>query len=139
MNSLRLRSVIAFIVAAFVEPAIAAPPPAGVYACYEARYTQGAPGCVQSSIGCFGIAITPSPVMMFGLIDGANYSDYDGHRGHYKFDQGSGLLTMTDGALRGVHYKKVADWSFRKLDDKNQQTSFTCPLDKKKNPLVRPW
>ena len=77
-----------------------AQPPTGVYACYEARYQQGAPGCVNS---------------------------------------GTGILSMTDGSLHGVKYKRVADWSFRKLDDAGKETAFTCPLDPKKNIQHRPW
>jgi len=139
MKQTTQRSMLAAAVALVAVPAIASQPPSGVYACYEASYTQGAPGCVPSSVGCFGIAIKIAPVMMFGLIDETTYSDYDGHRGRYSFDQGSGVITMSDGSLRGVRYKKIDEWSFVKLDDKNRKTAFTCPLDKKKNPLVRPW
>lgn len=123
---------------AFATAASAAQPPTGVYACYEARYTQGAPGCVQSSIGCFGIAIIVTPVMYFGLVDGQNYLDYDGHGGHYQYNPGNSIITMTDGSLHGVQYKRVADWSFQRLDN-GKATAFTCPLDKKKTVYQRPW
>jgi hypothetical protein len=123
---------------ALATSAIAAQPPTGVYACYEARYTQGAPGCVPSSIGCFGMAIVVTPVMYFGLVDGQNYLDYDGHGGHYAYNAGTGIIAMTDGSLNGVQYKRVADWSFRRLD-KGKETSFTCPLDSKKDVHHRPW
>lgn len=119
--------------------AVAAQPPLGVYACYEARYEQGAPGCVQTSLGCFGMRIIVTPVMYFGLLDGTTYSDYDGRTGHYVYNPATSLISMTDGSLHGVRYKRVADWSFRKLDDSGKETAFTCPLDKGKDPRKHPW
>ena len=114
-------------------------PPVGVYACYETRATMNAPGCMRTNVGCLGMQITPAPVMMFGLIDGQTYSDYDGKRGRYAYDGASGMLTMTDGSRQGWRYKRVAEWSFRALDAQGKETSFTCPLDAKKDPLKRPW
>lgn len=119
--------------------ALRTPPPTGVYACYTAHPTYGAPGCVQSSVGCLGVQIEVAPVMMFGLIDGATYSDYDGHKGPYTYDSASGILTMTDGSHQGWHYKRVAATAFQHSDEKGQESPYTCPLDEKKNPLKRPW
>jgi hypothetical protein len=133
------RIVATLIAVVFATAANAAQPPTGVYACYEARYQQGAPGCVQTSIGCFGMAIVIAPVMYFGLVDGRNYLDYDGHGGHYVYDSATGIIAMVDGSLHGVKYKRVGDWSFRKLDDKGKETAFTCPLDPKKKIQHRPW
>jgi len=115
------------------------PPAPGVYACYEARPAMNVPGCVRSSLGCMGIVVTPAPVMMFGLIDGTTYSDYDGKRGHYSYDAQSGILAMTDGSREGWKYKHTGDWSFRAIDAKGEETAFSCPLDEKKDPLKRPW
>ena len=115
------------------------PPAPGVYACYETRAAMNVTGCVRSSLGCMGFVFTPAPVMMFGLIDATTYSDYDGKRGHYTYDAQSGILTMTDGSREGWKYKHTADWSFRALDAKGEDTSFNCPLDDKKDPLKRPW
>jgi hypothetical protein len=130
----------ALAMAGALVPAVAsAGPPPGVYACYEARMAMNAPGCVRSSLGCMGISITVAPVMMFGLIDGATYSDYDGHHGRYSYDAGSGMLTMLDGSRQGWQYKRVAEWSFRAVDPAGKELAFTCPLDAKKDPLRRPW
>lgn len=115
------------------------PPAPGVYACYETRAAMNVPDCVRSSLGCMGFVVTPAPVMMFGLIDATTYSDYDGKRGHYVYDAQSGILTMTDGSRDGWKYKHTADWAFRALDAKGAETSYTCPLDDKKDPLKRPW
>ncbi len=134
-----VRMAAALVVGAIGQAAAQSVPPAGVYACYEVKATFGQPGCVQSNIGCMGMSITPAPVMMFGLIDGSSYSDYDGKRGKYSYDGAAGVLTMLDGSRQGWTYKRVGDWSFRALDREGKETSFTCPLDAKKDPLKRPW
>ena len=139
VNTKRLAAVALIISLACAVPASAAQPPTGVYVCYEARYTQGAPGCVPSAIGCFGMQIVVVPVMYFGLVDGQSYLDYDGNGGHYAYNPGNGIITMTDGSLHGVRYHKTGDWSFRKLDDQGKETAFTCPLDPKKDVHHRPW
>ena len=107
----------------------AATPPTGVYACYEPHLGLR-PGQMTFQV---------APTVMFGLIDATTYSDYDGKRGHYSYDAAQNILTLTDGSRQGWRYKKVADWSFRMLDPKGQETSYTCPLDAKKDPLKRPW
>ncbi len=76
-------------------------PPTGVYGCYDARMGVNVPGCIRTSMGCTGLVITPTPVAMFGLIDGSTYSDFDGHRGHYTYDAAAGLIAMTDGSRKG--------------------------------------
>lgn len=114
-------------------------PPAGVYACYSVRSVPNAPGCVRTAMGCFGMKIEVAPTVMFGLIDGTTYSDYDGKRGHYKYDAQSGRLTMIDGSRQGWSYKRVASWSFRMLDPQGKETAYTCPLDPKKDVSKRPW
>src|SRR3954466_5946580 len=91
-------------------------PPPGVYGCYSARSVQGAPGCMRTSLGCFGMQIQVAPTVMFGLIDGSTYSDYDGKKGHYSYDKQSGVLTMTDGSRKGWTYKRVDFWAFRMMD-----------------------
>ncbi len=134
-------AVTALAIAGAAVPAIAraAGSPRGVYGCYEARAAMNVPGCVRSSLGCMGVRITIAPVVMFGLIDGTTYSDYDGHRGHYRYDNGSGILTMLDGSRRGWRYKRVGNWSFRMLDQAGKETPYTCPLEPGKDPLRRPW
>ena len=107
----------------------AASPPAGVYGCYEAAPSM--------SSGRMSIRITPAPVMMFGLIDAATYSDYDGKRGRYAFD--GAVLTMLDGSRQGWRYQKVGDWAFQALDAAGELTSYTCPLEPQKDPARGPW
>ena len=114
-------------------------PPAGVYSCYEARMAPNAPGCIRSNIGCFGLVITPTPVAMFGLIDGSTYANYDGGRGHYRYDAGTGVLEMTDGPRQGWHYRKKAEWSFTLIGNEDGQEHFTCPLETAKDPNKGPW
>lgn len=110
-------------------PAQAAAPPPGVYGCYEPH--------LGARIGQMTFEVAPT--VMFGLLDTTTYSDYDGKRGKYAYDAGTGLLTMTDGARQGWRYKKVAEWSFQMIDAKGQETSYTCPFEPGKDPLKRPW
>jgi len=114
-------------------------PPAGVYSCYDARMGYGVPGCIRTSMGCTGLVITPMPVVMFGLIDGSTYSDYDGHHGHYKYDAAAGVITMTDGSRQGWRYRKSAEWSFGLIDNTTGKELYTCPLETAKNPNRGPW
>ena len=115
-------------------------PPAGVYSCYDVRMGYGVPGCIRTAIGCTGMVITPMPVVMFGLIDGSTYSDYDGHHGHYKYDAETGIVTMIDGTRKGWRYRKSAEWSFRLIDNNNADKElYTCPLETTKNPNRGPW
>lgn len=107
----------------------AAEPPVGVYGCYE-PHLGARPGLMTFQV---------APTVMFGLIDGTTYSDYDGKRGTYAYDSGTGVLTMTNGSRQGWRYKKVGEWSFRMLARNGQETSYTCPLEANKNPLQRPW
>ena len=85
------------------------------------------------------LQIMPMPVVMFGLIDGSLYSDYDGKHGHYTHDVGQGVLTMTDGSRQGWRYHKVGDWAFQLIDNKTGNEIYTCPIDRTKDPSTRPW
>lgn len=114
-------------------------PASGVYGCYEARTTYGAPGCVRTAVGCIGMQVELRPVMMFGLLDRTTYSDYDGRTGHYTYDGGTGVLTMTDGSRRGWRYKRTAATAFQALDRNGATTAYSCPLEKGKNPRRHPW
>lgn len=106
----------------------AAAPPVGVYGCYDARMDYK-----------MQLVITPMPFVMFGLIDSNTYSDYDGHHGHYTYDEASGMLTMTDGSRQGWRYHKVGTWAFRMIDNNSQKEIYTCPFDAGKNPVRGPW
>jgi hypothetical protein len=114
-------------------------PPTGVYSCYEARMVPNAPGCVRTNLGCFGMVITPMPVVMFGLIDSSRYADYDGKLGHYRFDPGQGLLLMTDGPRQGWRYHKKDNWAFTLIGNEDGQEHYTCPLETGKDPHKGPW
>ena len=50
---------------------------------------------------------------------------------------------MTDGPLKGIKYQRTGKASdnphFRMLDDKGQQTAFTCPKEGTKDPHKHPW
>ena len=114
-------------------------PPGGVYSCYDARMDVNVPGCVRTAMGCTGLVITPMPVVMFGLIDGATYADHDGKQGHYTYDPAAGILAMTDGPRQGWRYRKTAEWSFTLIDNQTGQDHYTCPLEKAKDPRHGPW
>lgn len=114
-------------------------PPSGVYSCYDTRMGVGVPGCIRTSMGCTGLVITPMPFVMFGLIDGATYSDYDGHHGHYSYDAAAGLITMTDGSRQGWRYRKAAEWSFTLIDNNTGKEIYACPLETGKDPNHGPW
>lgn len=134
-----MRSALAAVGLAFLLPATAyaEAPPVGVYSCYDVRMAYGVPGCVRTSVGCYGMVITPMPVAMFGLVDGSTYADYDGEQGHFTF--ADGILTMTDGPRQGWRYRKIAGWSFRLIDNRSGKEVYTCPLEKTKNPTRGPW
>lgn len=123
-----IRSVLAGLASLAITHAAAAAPPVGVYSCYDA--TINFKGQLQ---------ITPTPFAMFGLIDGATYSDYDGHHGRYTYDAGSGTITMTDGARQGWRYRKTGDWAFTLIDNKTGKTIYTCTLETAKDPRKGPW
>lgn len=109
-------------------PAFAeAPPPVGVYECLDQN-------------------IQINPVLMFGLLDGKTYSNYDGKTGHYRYDFKSRQLIMIDGPFEGYHYTRTehpdpatgAD-SFRMLDAQGQPTAFECPHNHVKDAHKHPW
>ena len=110
----------------------AAGPPAGVYGCYD-------PQMQFSPVSGFHLVITPTPVAMFGIIDGSTYSDYDGHHGHYTYDSAGGILAMTDGSRQGWRYRSTANWSFTLISNKDGKEWYTCPLERGKNPAHGPW
>jgi hypothetical protein len=102
-------------------------PPTGVYQCYSARPYRGQ------------IQIEVAPVVMFGLLDKTTYSDFDGKKGHYTYDGGTGILTMTDGSRQDWRYKRVAQTAFHHIDPQGKDTAYTCPLLTGKDPLKHPW
>jgi hypothetical protein len=127
--SMAVRSAFLSLVACLAAPvAWAAGPPTGVYSCYDARMDYK-----------MQLAITPMPFVMFGIIDAATYADYDGHHGHYSYDEGSGVLAMTDGSRQGWRYHKVDSWTFRLIDNSKGTEIYTCPFTPGKNPLRGPW
>ena len=107
-------------------------PPIGVYSCYDATMS-------FSPISGSQLKITPTPVAMFGVIDGTSYADWNGHLGHYAYDVATGTLTMTDGSREGWRYRKTAAWSFTLIDNHSGKEIYTCPLETAKNPSHGPW
>jgi len=107
-------------------------PPKGVYSCYDVRMG-------FSATGGSNLVITPTPFAMFGLIDATTYSDWDGHHGHYAYESGRGIITMTDGSRQGWRYRKTADWAFTLIDNRTGKEIYTCPLETAKNPSHGPW
>jgi hypothetical protein len=103
-------------------------PPRGVYGCYDVRMDYK-----------MQMVITPMPFVMFGLVDGSTYADYDGHHGHYSYDAATGVLTMHDGTREGWRYHNVGNWSFRMIDSKTGTEIYSCPYDAAKNPDRGPW
>lgn len=108
-------------------------PPTGVYSCFDTQL-HFSPVTKRSDL-----VITPMPFVMFGLIDGSTYADWDGHRGHYSYDPAQGILTMTDGSRSGWRYHKASDWSFRLIDNQTGKEIYSCPRDAAKNPSHGPW
>jgi hypothetical protein len=119
-----------FCAAAFLSfPAAAAgSPPVGVYSCYDATMNFK-----------MQLQITPMPFVMFGLIDASTYADFDGKHGHYSYDTGTGVLTMTDGSRQGWRYHKVGEWSFTLIDNAKGSEIYTCPYEAGKDPSRGPW
>lgn len=125
--SRRVTLLLAALATLAAAPAWAAPP-TGVYGCYDVRFDYQ-----------MRMVITVMPFVMFGLIDAATYSDYDGHHGAYTYDEATGILTMTDGPREGWRYEKTSDWSFTLIDNKTGKLIYTCPLDAAKSPAKGPW
>lgn len=130
-NLFRLGVAAAGLLSAFASSAADAPP-VGVYGCYDVRMG-------FSPVSGNNLVVTPAPFVMFGLIDDATYSDWDGHHGHYTYDPANGILTMTDGSRQGWRYHKAAEWSFRLIDNQTEKEIYTCPLQRGKNPARGPW
>ena len=128
MPAIRFGHVLALAGLLATTAARASDPPAGVYGCYDAKMDYR-----------MQLVITPMPFVMFGLIDGDTYGDWDGHRGHYRYDQAAGVLTMIDGSRQGWRYHKVDEWGFRLIDNSNGTEMYTCPFTPGKNPARGPW
>jgi hypothetical protein len=88
-------------------------------------------GCYSSS------ASGPS----FTLVDGSTYKSRQGASGHYKYDGGSGVLTILDGPYKDIRYLKVSSaFSFRVLrGDTMEMSTISCPVNVGKDPNKRPW
>jgi hypothetical protein len=87
-----------------------------------------------------------APTLMFGLIDGATYGNYDGLTGHYRYDAKLRQLIFIDGPFKGIHYLRGENpdpvkgtGSMRMLDEHGQVTAINCPLNRAKNPSKHPY
>ena len=88
--------------------------------------TQG--GRVFSGVyGCMNQDGYEAPTMQWGILDGSNYSDFDGHRGTYIYNSGNRVLTFTSGPFRGLRRLRTDPKVFRILDEHGNMTAFNCP------------
>lgn len=85
------------------------PPAAGVYACMN-----------QDALDVLEL--------QFGLLDGSNYSTYDGSRGRYAYSVAAGVLTFTSGPFAGLTRTRETQRTFRIIDKHGVRTAFLCPL-----------
>ena len=105
------------------SPALAeGPPQTGVYECMSQD----------------GLA----PTLMFGLIDDTSYGNYDGLRGHYRYDAKLRQVIFTDGPFKGLHYLRGENpdpvkgtGSMRMLDEHGKVTAINHPST---GPRTRP-
>lgn len=68
-----------------------------------------------------------APTLQWGILDGSNYSDFDGGRGRYSYDPKTSVLTFTSGHFKGLRRLRTDNWVFRILDEKGAITAFSCP------------
>ncbi|MBK8284085.1 MAG: hypothetical protein IPK97_04005 [Ahniella sp.] len=69
----------------------------------------------------------------FGIVDDSTYRDFDGRRGQYEFDVGTGILRLTTGSSAGLAYKRQSPGYFRVLDDNDAITGGSCVLNTEKS------
>ena len=69
----------------------------------------------------------------FGIVDASTYRDFDGRRGQYEFDAGTGILRLTTGSSAGLAYKRQSPGYFRVLDDNGAITGGSCVLNTAKS------
>ena len=67
----------------------------------------------------------------FGIVDGSTYRNFDGQRGGYTYDSGTGVLKLTSGSSKGLAYKRQSEKNFRVLDDKGNITGGNCVWNQK--------
>ena len=77
--------------------------------------------------GCMNQDGYEAPTMQWGILDGANYSDFDGHRGSYSYNSATHVLTFTSGPFRGLRRLRTDPRVFRILDEHGGMTPFSCP------------
>ena len=77
--------------------------------------------------GCMNQDGYEAPTLQWGILDGANYSDFDGGHGHYVYDAGTRVLTFTSGYFKGLRRLRTDDRVFRILDEHGAMTAFNCP------------
>lgn len=86
---------------------------------------------------CNGQNAVANP-MMFGLIDGKSYISSGGRRGRYSYDPNTGILSLDPGAAR-ARFQRISANTFRPLLENGTLGSFSCPLNRAKNPQNPPW
>ena len=124
-----------------VAPAPAAP---GVQGATQIPPPPQAPNTATASLrpgvyGCMDQDAHELPTLQFGLLDGSNYSDFDGGHGLYSFDPASGILTFTSGQFRGLRrLKDPTGNGFTVLDENGSKTAVYCPWSAK-DPTKPHW
>lgn len=83
----------------------------------------------------------PNLAMMFGLLDGTTYTNTDSKTGSYKFNQGSGMLTMISGPLAGDAFQRNPRGTSFLLYHSNDghRPALNCPRNPVKDPRHHPW
>ena len=88
--------------------------------------------------GCMNQDAMEMPGLQFGLIDGSNYSTFDGGRGRYSYSAATGILTFTSGHFAGLKRSRETERTFRILDERGVRTAMLCPWTAK-NPRKLHW
>jgi hypothetical protein len=100
--------------------------------------TPSASGAVKIGVyGCMNQDAYEIPTLQWGILDASNYSDFDGGRGRYVYDDTSHVLTFTSGKFKGLRRLRTDERAFRILDENGAMTAFNCPWTPKDPRKVR--
>ena len=113
-------SLLIAAIPAFAEDTRTLPLTVGVYECYDQM-------------------ANPTPEMMFGLLDEARYSNYDGKIGTYSYDVASGVIEVGLETGAPARFSRIAATTFRAINDDGSLAGFVCPLNRSKDPSNPPW
>jgi hypothetical protein len=89
-----------------------------------------AAGAVKVGVyGCMMQDGSEALTLQWGILNGSEYSTFDGARGNYTYDPATEVLTFTSGFMKGLWRKKV-DGVFRVWED-GHPTAISCPWEPK--------